>query len=323
MSNLTVVTSSGGVEASQESRQENLETLKLDIKTWEKEFSKEHGHAPSKEDLKSLPWIHAKYKMYQKLKDELKRIEKLKEREKRKEEERKEREIAKKALQEESLQSVKTEADSESNSEPTFVAPYAGNPASRLVTPRTSRTIDVLGPTPQMNGRVLGLFEIRTPMTPNGKQDVRSPLKSGSQGTPSKTLVLTREIVNSSPTKSRATAISTPSKISITPTSLRVLGTPKSSNTPLYLSGAFVKESESPLAPRKVSRRLSSMITELQQMSDIEDYELDINDISEEDEDFDNKEMEQPKQLFKKKGQKRTTKRVISMYYLFECKHIM
>lgn len=332
MSSLVITTTDSSESyANQQDRLDSLESLKVDIKTWERGFAKENARAPTKEDLKSLPWIYAKYRMYQKLKDELREKKKKEELARRKKKE--ERQCEKTFQQEQvTCSSVNTEADGDANREThnedtTFVAPFPGNPASRLVTPRTNRTIDVLGPTPQINGRVLGLFEIRSPVTPNGKPDrmVTSDLRFG-ESTPSRKPKAHSQVgdvsvtdVAVTPTRKKAmNSLLTPTKINVTPLSARTLETPTSSQTPLCLSGTLFKDSESPLAPKKVTKRLSSMIAELQQMSDIEDYELDVNEINDYDDEhvIHNVLNDDLKQTFKK-GQKRTTKRVISK--LFGC----
>lgn len=281
-----------------------LDTLKADIKLWERQFSQENGRPPTKDDLKTAPYMYAKYRMYQKLKEDAKKIERQKEKHL--------IQVHKDKVEAENLKTSEniSENTSENTSRNTseygpqlsiknvsvpgtrYIAPNRSNSASRPTTPKSTRVIDILGPTPQMNGRALSLFEMQTP------KGFETPTKK--KVTPAET-----------PTKTGIKPIEfmTPTKIT---TPLKVLTTPASPHTPLYLSGTTFKESDSPLAPRKIARGLSSMIAELQEMSDVGEYELDEEDINGDD-GIGNENDDEPQQLFKKKGQKRTAKRVISM----------
>ena len=135
-------------------------------------------------------------------------------------------------------------------------------------------------PTPQHQGRVLGLFDIQ--------------LAATEPSTPQKTLPAT-------PVK-------------------KILDTPIAQRTPSYMSqtGGLFADGESPLIPRRASKSISQLIEEVENMSDI-DSEFEPASPTKQPESIFalQKETEQETPTttglrpWRKKGQKRTTRRVV------------
>lgn len=284
--------------------EEKLERLKLDIKTWEKSFEMSRGRKPLKADLKANPDIYKKYKKYQIYRE-------------------REAKQARKAEPETPRRPRKVlEAPpAGDHRDQEVVAGFKGNAATRTPTKSPVKTpvkqIPIsIGPTPQLDGRALGIFDIVTP-----RKSVflhKSPAKTGASG-------------DGSPFKKNGsfTSPQTPTK---TPTSANSHGdTPMSSSrileTPLsvgrYLSNEAslaIPENESPLVPRKSIRSISSILADLQNMPDIdsdEEREFKASEVDVET-DFLGESQVSDDELdgisnpgYKKKGLKRQTKRVI------------
>ncbi|ODQ81074.1 hypothetical protein BABINDRAFT_165792 [Babjeviella inositovora NRRL Y-12698] len=148
-----------------------LESLKLEIKTWEHAFSTQNGRPPQKEDIKRDAAIAQKYKHYRTLK----------------------------------LSSTKPKTSETTNTPALPAVTYDATTVSHNVTPIRSRYISPsvfqtqtpiktsptsglydsplgpflfkeLGPTPQLDGRVMGLFEIIT--TPGSTPEKPAPAPS-------------------------------------------------------------------------------------------------------------------------------------------------
>ncbi|KAL8973335.1 MAG: hypothetical protein Q9183_000028 [Haloplaca sp. 2 TL-2023] len=164
---------------------QNSQTLRLELKEWEKSFAAENGGKKAgREDIKQHPDIAHKYKQYNKLRAL-------------------EAEVSQSAPTSlPRLESKKKRCASNSLPEcaktPQKRAKYAGAPqtentdpqslpGSSQATPLAHRNF--IGPTPQKNGRVLGLFDLLTPSstirTPS-KRPSLVPLPSNAVGTPSR-----------------------------------------------------------------------------------------------------------------------------------------
>lgn len=162
--------------------------------------------------------------------------------------------------------------------------------------------ITEIGPTPQMDGRVLGIFDV----IPN--EIMTTPMKSP------------QDLTTATPSLAR---ITTPVKGPQTPQSHH--------QTPTYLTagrGPAVYTGDSPLLKRKVSRSLAGMLEELKNIQeepvDEEFQDFELNDVvsSDDDDDEDDDSAENPDasntgpngKPYKKKGLKRQTRRVKSEY---------
>jgi hypothetical protein len=126
-----------------EQEKESKDRLRAELKTWERAFEKQNGHKPGPADVKANAEISAKYKTYHK------------------------------AFRTKSLGKEKTKTEYESTAN-----------ALKRITPQKRQRDDVLtpvkgvqvgddvesvGPTPQLNGRMLGLFDGIKDQTPLGK----------------------------------------------------------------------------------------------------------------------------------------------------------
>lgn len=214
--------------------------LRSKLKDWERDFFEKNQRKPSSKDIKENKYIHGLYKQYHR-----------------------EKAAALKADPEPAAE-LKPEPDPETAEIPDVER-----------TPQKPIISEVF-PTPQHQGRVMGLFDIQLPATPVKKPDIPS-----------------------------------------TPTKAILVETPKSKRTPAYIGqrGSVVYDGESPLFPRRASKSISQIIEEVENMSDVDsDFELppsptqsrgvETPAVSETTD-----ETSQPK--WKKRGQKRTTKRVI------------
>lgn len=291
--------------------EEKLERLKLDIKTWEKSFEMSRGRKPLKADLKQNPDIYKKYKKYQIYRErETKKARK------------KDPETPKKP------RNASGATDPLDHQVQEVVAGFKGNAATRtptkspVTTPVKKLPISI-GPTPQLDGRAMGIFDIMTP-----RKSVfltRNPVNGGSRadGSPAKKAESpaekTRALVNpQTPTKTPSSVYShgdTPMSNS------KILQTPLSAGR--YLSNEAslaIPDSESPLVPRKTIRSISSILADLQNMPDIdsdEEREFKANEVVV-DNDFLGETQVSDDELdgvsnpgYKKKGLKRQTKRVV------------
>ncbi|OAQ66187.1 DNA replication regulator SLD2 [Pochonia chlamydosporia 170] len=183
--------------------------LKTDLKTWENEWAKTHaGSKPGRQDIKDNPDIAQKYKEYNKVRDILsgKQPPPAKPEPKPK----------------------KRQPDHVPTETPLKRTKYAETPSKQrhhdeelMNTPAISRKlfspapVTSLGPTPQRDGRVLGLFDLLV------EKELGTPSKKDSSKPPG------------TPSRSRANILSTPSKRTSTydPESISKLGrTPMSSS---------------------------------------------------------------------------------------------
>lgn len=234
----------------------SLETLRLEIKTWEYSFAKTNkGRKPSAEDVKQNKEISLKYKQYHRLRK----------------------------------QDQDPEPHDEPHDEPQHTTPVKLQPS--------------LGPTPQMDGKVLGIFEVK--------------------GSPTEM----------TPTKPKGDVFKTPSKRH----PKRGLSTPKSEarppvETPLYLKhqltpsgspGKYVEASPLMFSPSRrfiktkslfqMSQELDAIEKEKREMEMDEDIRrlIDEENGLEDEETENNEENVLEKRIFKRaKTQKRSTKRV-------------
>ncbi|CZR57495.1 related to DNA replication regulator SLD2 [Phialocephala subalpina] len=168
---------------------ERSDTLRVELKSWEKDFAAaNNGKKASRDAIKQNPEIAAKYKEYNKVRDILsgKIVEKAPEPKrqtprKRKHEDEAGHETSKR------LQLAKTPSKTPSNThvQPWEVDPYDSPSVIRNLFTPSKKT--VLGPTPQKDGQVLGLFDLLqeegVEASPSGGE---STLKVPIQGTPRK-----------------------------------------------------------------------------------------------------------------------------------------
>ncbi|KAK9323979.1 DNA replication/checkpoint protein [Lipomyces orientalis] len=253
----------------------SLEQLKLDIKNWEYEFKNRFGRQPEKKDVKQNSEIAAKYKEYQKAKQSTTGLkENIKEEEAHRRRDH-HRDRQPRAGYRSRSQEVREASPSPTNdychtqktvkdqprhqlsqaSTPTkspskavYDFPYVENSVHR-------QKITVIGPTPQSDGRVLGIFDLtNSPNYLSQSQQTRilpsaspSPASMVPLSTPTKTATMTTPSSNRQRTPQ-----------SVTPSYFRPLNTNKIYMTP------------SPLKPKKVSRGLTSILAELRQMQDEE-----------------------------------------------------
>ncbi|KAK9494121.1 DNA replication/checkpoint protein [Lipomyces doorenjongii] len=242
----------------------SLDQLKIDIKNWEHEFKNRCGRQPDKQDIKQNPDIAAKYKEYHKAKRATAGSkENIEERERHSHRDHNqgrahphpshnEREGSLLPVHESyhTPKRVKHKQQHHVSSTPTKSvpkvecdSPYIGN----LV---RQQSITMIGPTPQAEGRVLGIFDItNSPDYLSQSQQPQMILSAASPSpasTPKKTSSLT--------TPSKSNTRRTPQ--SVTPSYFRPLNMNKIYMTP------------SPLKPKKVSRGLTAILAELRQMQD-------------------------------------------------------
>lgn len=190
---------------------------------------------------------------------------------------------------------------------PQFHTPH--KTSSPVKVPGTPIDVDELGPTPQLNGRVLGLFEVIT-----------SP-----KTTPQTTSIITKEETTLTPVKKNLDfsglvegdeefQFKTPQK----PIPLN-----KVQETPLYLKPGGSKEitaSPSPLASQRIKKGLSTIISEFRDIQaelkygDFDEEQLEISPLAEIQEENE-RELEDGQSAIpkwkKKKTQKRTTRRYV------------
>ncbi|KAK9375544.1 DNA replication/checkpoint protein [Lipomyces chichibuensis] len=254
----------------------SLDQLKIDIKNWEHEFKNTWGRQPDKQDIKQIPDIAAKYKEYHKAKRATagsKENNEERESHLRRDHNRgrrhgsghphrshNEREASPLSAGHESYHTpkrVKHEKQYHVSLTPTksvskveYGSPYFGYLDGQ-------QSITVIGPTPQAEGRVLGIFDItNSPDYLSQSQQERMTLSTSPS--PESTMIPTS-------THTKASNFTTPSKSnirrtpqSVTPSYFRPLNTNKIYMTP------------SPLKPKKVSRGLTAILAELRQMQDEE-----------------------------------------------------
>lgn len=277
-------------------------TLRVELKSWEKEFAAANsGKKASRDAIKQNPEIAAKYKEYNKVRDLLsgKLVEKAPESKrqtpgKRKHEDEAGHEVSKR------LQLAKTpsKTPSKTHVQPWDVDPYDSPSVVRNLFTSSRKT--VLGPTPQKDGQVLGLFDLlqdegveASPSNDGGKT-----LKIPIQGTPRKATAGTPHKHNRTPggRKKLLDAFATPLKNrdmneqgGMTPSSVSKLhfSTPsflRRDNHRIQMPVVHENEDGVTLSPEMVRiprkplvRGLSSMLAGLRKMQDdAADDELEV-----------------------------------------------
>ncbi|KAK9243515.1 DNA replication/checkpoint protein [Lipomyces tetrasporus] len=254
----------------------SLEQLKLDIKNWEYEFKNRFGRQPEKKDVKQNSEIAAKYKEYQKAKQSttgLKENAKEEDAHWRRDHHRDRQSRTGYRRRSQDVREASPSPTNEYCHTPNRVKDQPRHQHSQASTPTKSpskveydsphvensvrrQKVTVIGPTPQAEGRVLGIFDITN--SPNYlSQSQQTQILPPASPSPASMVLL------STPTKTAT--MTTPSKVnrqrtpqSVTPSYFRPLDTNKIYMTP------------SPLKPKKVSRGLTSILAELRQMQDEE-----------------------------------------------------
>lgn len=151
--------------------QELKERLRMELKTWERAFEKQHGRKPSPADVKANAEISAKYKLYHKsFRDK----------------------SASSSSRKPENVSSKTEYISKTDALKR-ITPTKRARSDDVLTPKkptqVSDDVETVGPTPQLNGRTLGLFDGIQDQTPLGKRrklNWGEQLAEARKGTPQK-----------------------------------------------------------------------------------------------------------------------------------------
>lgn len=288
---------------------ERAKTLRAELKKWEKEFSaKNNGKKASREDIRQNSEIATKYKEYNRIRDaqnqHISQISQVKHRLQAKTNEQKQKILTtEKNLQERLLTPLKRKISLEERE------PYDSPSVARsLFSPRKIS----LGPTPQKEGRVLGLFDLLGDNESDGSGkflEVVDPLTkhttaSYAQKTPPKSQIkkdqksLNVDVTSASLSKRRRLdAFSTPSKNSrneiyqgVTPLSVSKLNfsTPsflRRDNSISHRLFDLEENDDQPLSPqvvRSMKRKppikgLSSILADLRESQDMNlDQELDV-----------------------------------------------
>src|SRR5208282_3361234 len=130
--------------------EEFKERLRSELKTWERAFEKETGHKPTPADIKANSEISAKYKIYHK---------------------------SFRAKSSSSTPSENSKTTSEYLSTANAikqVSPHKSHRDNDILTPvkavQVNDDVEAVGPTPQLNGRMLGLFHGISDSTPVSKK---------------------------------------------------------------------------------------------------------------------------------------------------------
>ena len=176
--------------------------IRARLKEWEKEFGEAHsGRKPGKEDIKKNPDIAAKYKTYNRTRDVLDgkkgldslqarspSVHKHKSTSSLKGPQRDQTETQKRA---QPFTTPKKTRLPPSELHPSILDPYDAPPAS--VSPHPYVFRNAIGPTPQRDGKILGLFDLlsKSGSTPTSKKRKVDAMKGESVGinvahTPSK-----------------------------------------------------------------------------------------------------------------------------------------
>lgn len=168
--------------------------------------------------------------------------------------------------------------------------------------PETPIDVDELGPTPQLNGRVLGLFEVIT-------SPQKTPQSNTVQVTENITLTPAKKNLDFSKLKEEESSpeFKTPQKPIVT-----------QQQTPLYLRPGGFKEitaSPSPLLTQRIKKGLSTIISEFRDIQaelkygDFDDEDIVPLENTDGEEEIEEEEADVPRK--KKKTQKRTTRRYV------------
>jgi DNA replication regulator SLD2 len=251
--------------------------LRDELKSWENNFKLENGgRKPTREDIRSHATIAAKYKLF----NSLRYPESVKQTVETPKKSSRRRDIPDNALRERAPNAATTTPrgklfKSLDNSQPPILSPVREEPP----TPAFIR--NGLGPTPQRDGHVLGIFD----MLPNGTPSKRSPSPTEDHGdavhaTPSKNSTrpidsaLSRTPQSSSKRYFLDSFITTPGKRKREDDEV---GTPSSSKK-LFATPSFLRRISHPMAPideeesnamlpprrmKPLSRSFSSIIQEL------------------------------------------------------------
>lgn len=145
------------------------ERLRTELKIWERAFEKQQGHKPTPDDVKADSDINAKYKLYHKAFR------------------------AKSTSRTENIR-PKTEYVSTAHALKQITPNKRSRAVENVQTPTTkgeqiSDDIETVGPTPQLNGRILGLFDgipDSTPLAKRRKLDWGEQLAEARRNSPSK-----------------------------------------------------------------------------------------------------------------------------------------
>jgi DNA replication regulator SLD2 len=251
--------------------------LRDELKSWENTFRLENGgRKPTREDIKSNATIAAKYKLF----NSLRHPEPVKQPIETPKKSSRRRDVPDNALRERAPNAATTTPRGKAfksldNSQPLILSPVREEPP----TPAFIR--NGLGPTPQRDGHVLGIFD----MLPNGTPSKRSPSPTEDHGdavhaTPSKNSTrpidsaLSRTPQSSSKRYFLDSFITTPGKRKREDDEV---GTPSSSKK-LFATPSFLRRISHPMAPideeegnamlpprrmKPLSRSFSSIIQEL------------------------------------------------------------
>ncbi|KAK4447723.1 putative dna replication regulator sld2 protein [Podospora aff. communis PSN243] len=138
--------------------------LRAELKTWESAWAKDHsGKKPSREDIKQNPDIAQKYKQYNKLRDILSgKVPPEAAQSQQRDRKRKSTDAVPPQTPSKRTKVLSTPRKSASEIIPADLP----GPAAEITTPSISRTLfspalpTSIGPTPQKEGRVLGLFDL-------------------------------------------------------------------------------------------------------------------------------------------------------------------
>jgi len=159
---------STGLEDEMQQDRQLKERLRAELKLWERAFQKQHGHKPTPDDVKADSGINAKYKLYHKTFR------------------------AKSNTQSENARS-KPEYVSTVHALKHITPHKRARGAESVQTPtkaeQISDDIETIGPTPQLNGRILGLFDgipDSTPLTKRRKLDWGEQLAEARRNSPAK-----------------------------------------------------------------------------------------------------------------------------------------
>ncbi|ANB13869.1 hypothetical protein AWJ20_4820 [Sugiyamaella lignohabitans] len=363
--------------------QSEIHKIKLEIKKWEYSFQETHGRKPGYDDIRAIPDIHIKYKTYNRYKSGTSRASKNVDDNDQAAVRKLDKPLKSLAQYDQSTDGVTADSTgyvltphgtrsyredlsieyisrSPSRRSAEYDEGFKGNAASHRTpsTPQKKKNAEMaaailaakIGPTPQMDGRVLGIFEFTSPdailQTPSAKKQKYNPsFENALLNTPSKKRTKSVASANPiSPPRSDSPVRAVDSNSHAEPDanlSHTILATPAKSKTsspfnmetpsktPTYLNHRISSMADSPIAPRRLGRTLSSMMAELRDIKKEQetggfdpDDGFDINeiaDLNEEDlySDFNDsqddtkpKDSTEPGPIYKKKGQKRTTKRV-------------
>ncbi|TEA15062.1 DNA replication regulator SLD2 [Colletotrichum sidae] len=224
------------------------QTLRLELKSWESSWAKSHdGKKPGRDDIKSNPDIAQKYKLYNKVRDILSGKLPPPAKEDLRPKKRKENPAQTTTP---SKRHKQAETPSKSRSNHDVLAQNTTPSISRtLFSPVAPRSI---GPTPQRDGRVLGLFDLMiekehgTPSRRNGHQINLNTLPSSN-------------ILTTTPKKRSSPMDETP-KLSRTPMSTSKRQMLNSFMTPLKNKDGTMMDAKTPTAVSKLQFNTPSFL---------------------------------------------------------------